>query len=699
MKLPLNPLEISKYVNELVRPPEYIPEVVTDPTTKEVISHNYKVSVSQFKQQILPNEFPKTTVWGYGGTVIDRLSNTRISKFRNAPGATFEAVRGIPINVQWVNNLKGPNLLPVDPTLHWADPNNLGMVEPDSVPTFPPGLSKAQTPVPIVTHLHGGEDCSIFDGHPDAWFTAGEKKIGSEFVTSLYHYPNAQEPTTLWYHDHALGITRLNVLMGLAGFYIIRDPENPFNNWECNLPDREHEIPIVIQDRSFNQDGSFNFPNIGINPDVHPYWQPEFFGDTIIVNGKAWPNLDVDRCQYRLRLLNGSNARFYQLKFSNNMTFTQIGSDGGYLPKPVALHSLLIAPAERADILVDFSSLEPGTRLILENHANAPFPGGDAPDPDTVGSIMSFTVSNSCPVKSSILPKKLNSIPNFIPNVPKKTLTLFEVEGENGPLEVLLNGQKWSSPISELPLVGSTEKWEIVNLTQDTHPIHLHLVQFLISSRQAFRDEDYMENWIELNGEPPLNHPTEVLPVNSYLEGSPYPPDSNEAGWKDTIRANPGEVTTLLIRFAPQNTNPNLARPGVNLFPFDPSSGPGYVWHCHILDHEDNEMMRPYKIISKDDTTETPYERNTIPTNIKELLILLADDEGENDIDIVLKSNCPGNCFIQNANIIAVFDTTLVIRGSECTLRYIDIRCICTVSFKCSFLLDKLFEVHNTKYK
>ncbi|MGV8983797.1 multicopper oxidase family protein [Clostridium sp.] len=595
MVVPLNPVLIPKYVDQLVIPPKYVPTIIKNPTTGEIISHNYIIYMSQFNQQILPSSFPMTTVWGYGGTVFSRLTGILIHKFQHAPGPTFEAVRGIPINVQWINNLTCPNLLPVDPTLHWADPNGLGMVAPNTVPPFPPGLPKAQLPVPLVPHLHGGEIHSIFDGYPDAWFTAGEKKKGPEFVTSLYQYPNMQEPATLWYHDHALGITRLNVLMGLAGFYIIREPKNPLNH--C-LPDEKHEIPIVIQDRSFNTDGSFDFPSEGINPDIHPYWQPEFFGNTITVNGKTWPNLNVKRCQYRLRVLNGSNARFYELKFSNNMTFIQIGSDGGYLSKPVTLTSLLLAPAERADILVNFSSLPPMTKLILENHANAPFPNGDSPDPNTTLSIMQFTVECSPSLKPLLLPKKLNRIPKLIPNMPTRTLTLFEVMGDNGPLEVLLDGQKWSATISELPLVGSTEKWEIVNLTGDTHPIHLHLVQFLISSRQPFRDDDYMQNWIELNGEPPLNHPTEVLPISSYLEGSPIPPSPSESGWKDTIRANPGEVTTILIRFAPQDANPDLAKPGTNLFPFNPSSGPGYVWHCHILDHEDNEMMRPYKVTS-----------------------------------------------------------------------------------------------------
>jgi len=594
MSNPLEPKKIPKFISQLAIPPVYTPKIIMNPKTGEIISHNYVVIMSQFKQQILPPGFCSTTVWGYGGTVT--LACEQIHNYRSAPGPTFEAIRGVPINIQWINDLTCQNPFPVDPTLHWADPNGLGMIKPDTVPTFPPGLPNAQMPVPLVPHLHGGENHSIFDGHPNAWFTAGEEKKGAEFVTSLYHYNNMQEPTTLWYHDHALGITRLNVLMGLAGFYIIRDPKNSLEHYKFNLPNKKHEIPIVIQDRSFNTDGTFDFPSKGINPDIHPYWQPEFFGNTITVNGKTWPNLNVERCQYRLRLLNGSSARFYELKFSNNMQFTQIGSDGGFLSEPVTLTSLLLAPAERADILVDFSALPPMTKLILENHANAPFPDGIVPDPNTVGSIFRFTVICSYPIKPPILPKKLNTIPKLIPNALKRTLTLFEVMGDNGPLEVLLDGQKWSSPISEHPLVGSTEKWEIVNLTEDNHPIHLHLIQFLISSRQVFRKKDYMKKWIELNGEPPLDHPTKVLPVCQYLEKLTISPDPNEAGWKDTIRANPGEVTTILVRFAPQNADPDLTKPGMNLFPFNPSSGPGYVWHCHITDHEDNEMMRPYKV-------------------------------------------------------------------------------------------------------
>lgn len=597
MKTPLNPELIPRFANELTIPPVYKPQKLKNPKTGEIIGHSYVVTIINFEQQVLPMGFPKTEVWGYEGTVIDEASGKTIENFRNSPGATFEATRGIPVNVQWVNNLKINHTLPVDPTLHWADPNNLGMVMPEEVPPFPPGLPLAQKPVPIVTHLHGGEVNSTFDGNPEAWFTFEEKEKGPEFVTSLTQYPNAQQPTTLWYHDHGLGITRLNVLMGLAGFYIIRDRSNPLDHPGKILPKKQYEIPLVIQDRDFNTDGSFNFPAVGDNPDIHPYWQPEFFGEVIMVNGKVWPNLNVERQQYRFRVLNGSNARFYNLSFSNDMEFTQIGSDGGYLAEPVKLNSVLIAPAERVDILVDFSGFVGGTKLVLENSANAPFPDGDGPDPEGSGTIMRFTVIDSECKKPKDLPKKLNRIPDLEANVPKRTLVLYEVEGEEGPIEVLLNGQKWSAPISEQPRVGTTGIWEFVNLTMDTHPIHLHLVQFLLKNRQCFRTEDYLNDWIKVNGEPPLEHRTRVISVNKYLEGDAISPDTNETGWKDTIRVNPHEVTRILVRFAPQDAVD--VEPGENLYPFNPESGPGYVWHCHILDHEDNEMMRPFKVITK----------------------------------------------------------------------------------------------------
>jgi len=612
----LDPKMIPKFVNQLPVPPKWNATVVRNATTGEVIRHEYVINVTEFYQQILPTKdakgkptlFPMTKVWGYEGFYINATGH-RVP-FRHSPSGTFEATRGIPIKVKWVNNLVNAtgqplyHLFPVDPTLHWADPNNMNMPMPPFTP-YPPGYQQAQTPVPIVTHLHGGEVPSSFDGGPEQWW-ASNGMNGTDYRTyeptdpnaAVYYYPNEQLPTTLWYHDHALGITRINVMSGLAGFYLLRDPADPIAPF---LPSGQYEVPIAIQDRSFNLDGSFWYPPVGLDTNAHPYWQPEFFGNTIMVNGKVWPNLNVEPRQYRFRLLDGSNARFYSLQFVDRVTkvvlpFTQIGSDGGYLAAPVPLTSLTIAPGERADILVDFSGLPAGTKILLKNNAKAPFPKGAPPDIH-LSQIMQFTVTGT-PTPPTPLPTPWPvNIPALTPNAPAKQLTLIEVMGPLGPTEILLDGQKWHAPATELFQVGSTVDWVVVNPTADTHPIHLHLVQFQLVSRQAFDVNGYMMAWMAANGMPPLNQPTINVPLAPYLKGPVFPAPPNEMGWKDTIQMNPGEVTIIRVRYAPQDaptTGPGTPTPGVNQYPFDPADplGPGYVWHCHILEHEDNEMMR-----------------------------------------------------------------------------------------------------------
>ena len=596
----LDPLSIPKYVNQLPGPPPvYVPTVVED-GHGNVVSHDYTVTVTAFDQQILPAGFPRTPVWGYGGEAQDAIAGESLGPISNSPGPSFEAVRGIPINVKWVNDIDTAHMFAVDPTLHWADPNNL-MMENDqpgqSYDPYPPGYPLAQAPVPLVTHLHGGEVESSFDGGPLAWWTY-DGVHGPNYRTAaptdpnaaVYHYPNEQMATTLWYHDHALGITRINVMSGLAGFYLLRDPNDAIAPL---LPSGKYEIPLAIQDRTFNADGSFFFPSVGVNPDVHPYWQPEFFGNTIMVNGLVWPNLNVDRGVYRFRLLDGSNARFYDLFLSNGMPFTVIGSDGGYLRSAVTAPRIRIAPGERVDILVDFSSLAPGTKVRLLNTAKAPFPTGSAADPRTVGQIMQFTVGDAAGAAMPALPPILNPTLDPFPSLPSPTtsriLVLFEKEGALGSVEVLLNGQNWDAPVSETPTVGSTEDWIVVDLTNDAHPIHLHLVQFQLVSRQKIAADRYLSAWLAANGEPPFMFtPTEVS-LAGYLRGTAKGPTPLEQAWKDTIQMFPGEVTVIRVRFAPQEGGS---------YPFDATQGPGYVWHCHILDHEDNEMMRPYQVTS-----------------------------------------------------------------------------------------------------
>ncbi|MFW9767942.1 MAG: multicopper oxidase family protein [Candidatus Thorarchaeota archaeon] len=603
----LDPTTIPKFVNQLNGPPPVYETTDVLDSSGNLVKQTAIVDMTEFYQQVLPLPFPQTPVWGYGGLAHDALTGNFLGYVHNQPGPTFEAIRGIPIEVEYQNKIVSPHMFPVDPTLHWANPNNvpMGTYVPPFTP-YPPGYTEAQSPVPLVPHLHGGEVQSTSDGHPEAWFTASGIH-GPEYNTesptadssAIFNYPNAQPATTLWYHDHALGITRINVMSGLAGFYLLRDPNDAIAPL---LPAGKYEMPLVLQDRTFNADGSFWFPEVGVDPNVHPYWQPEFFGNVIMVNGLAWPNMNVDQGQYRFRLLDGSNARFYTLKFwvpslDLFLPFTQIGSDGGYLQTAAALTELTIAPGERADVLVDFSGLPTGTKVILKNTAKTPFPKGTPADPKTVGQCMQFTVGPSPGPAPAVLPPLLNpTLSGVYPTLPltnlQRTLALFEVMGPLGPLMVTLNGQLWSGVITETPTLGTTEEWVIVNPTADAHPIHLHLTQFQVISRQNMQTAKYAADWMALNGMPPLPEdavPTEI-PIGPYLNGQPYAPPLNEQGWKDTIQVYPGQVTIIRVRFAPIDGSP--------AYPFDATSGPGYVWHCHILDHEDNEMMRPYIVIN-----------------------------------------------------------------------------------------------------
>ncbi len=644
----LDPTTIPKYVNQLVAAiPVYEPTNVTD-GAGNVIRQDYDINMTYFREQILPLGTPlvgspdgMTMVWGYQGKVR-LLDGTILPSFANSPSATFGATVGIPMNVTWRNNIDVPQFLPVDPTIHWADPTNptpgtmrMWDVFPATYPgTFRNSMTgdtlNAQTPVPLVTHVHGLEVQSFYDGGPDEWFTYnGIHGPGYSTNSSLadtpeneavYYYPNEQQPTTLWYHDHALGMTRLNVMSGLAGYYLLRDAPatttittptaTNFDQYLTqHFPYGVSEIPLAIQDRSFYANGELWFPTVGINPTIHPYWMPEFFGNTIMVNGKVWPNLDVTQGWYRFRVLDGSNARFYTISLKDQTTglklpFTVIGTEGGYLQRAVTLNSITIAPGERYDILVDFSGIAIGTKILVENKAKAPFPAGVQPDPQTTGQIMQFTVkatSANPGAAASVLPAALNpTLPLGIfptlaapPATQQRMRTLFEVMGPAGPLMVTINGQLWDGVLTETPKNGTTEDWIIINLTGDTHPIHTHLATFQLVSRQSIKASKYMTDWLALNaagGMPPFPEayvPNSLNPT-AYLQGKATPALPTEMGWKDTVQMNPGEITTIRIRWTSQDGS---------AYPFDPSQGPGYVWHCHIVDHEDNEMMRPYKVL------------------------------------------------------------------------------------------------------
>jgi len=290
------------------------------------------------------------------------------------------------------------------------------------------------------------------------------------------------------------------------------------------------------------------------------------------------------------------------------------------------VNKLLLAPGERADVIVDFAKVKPGTKLIMTNNARAPFPQGAAPDPQTVGQIMQFRVGfptggpDTSYDPATALPGSLRptnpivvldpAVTTILPDEVRQ-LTLNEVMGPGGPLEALLNNSKWGAAISENPQVGSTEVWEISNLTGDAHPIHLHLVQFQLLSRQRFSSK-YLKAYDAVfaggvynpAAGPPLAYDIPNADgavggnpaIGPFLQGKAMPPAPNEMGWKDTVIMYPGEVTRIVVRWAPQDVAAGGVGAGDNAFAFDPTAGPGYVWHCHILDHEDNEMMRPYTV-------------------------------------------------------------------------------------------------------
>jgi FtsP/CotA-like multicopper oxidase with cupredoxin domain len=648
----LNPLSIPKWVNQLTGPPPvFVPTNVTD-SSGNVIRQDYVVNITQFYQQILPTVdingnptgFGETKVWGYGGFAEDPVTGENLGYIESTPGPTFEAIRGIPTQVEWVNDLVDasgkplPEMFPVDPTLMWANPNGINMTAAQIqaseglAPPFPPGYNgfsytlpngqianpdqwNAQSPVAVVTHLHGGEDPSVDDGGPDAWYTpngihgpAYNTAVPTEGNAAVYIYPDTQEPTTLWYHDHALGVTRLHIYAGLAGLYIIKDPSDPI---APELPSGQFDMPLVIQDRSFYANGSLYYSTEGDNPQVSPYSTNSFLGNTIMVNGKVWPNMNVKQGEYYFRILDGSNDRYYNLSFSNGMSFTQIASDGGYLKAQAPLTSLLIGPAERAGILVDFSNLPAGTKVILQNTA---LTEQTAIEKQTVGQIMQFTVTGEEGYVSKTLPSNLNpTLEGAWPTLPNpsktRIFTLTETSGTNGSMPMFLDGQTWSAPISEKIVVGTTEDWIFVNPTDFAHQMHLHLVQFQIVQRQAFNTTAYMAAWTTLNGQPPLDHPTKNVPsLTPFLIGPPIPPAPNEQGWKDTVQAYPGEVTVIRVRFAQQDGTQ---------YPFDATAGPGYVWHCHLLEHEDNDMMRPFVLVKAS-------QSNTLEVIIFVAIILIA---------------------------------------------------------------------------
>jgi spore coat protein A, manganese oxidase len=494
----LNPNLLTRFVDRLPIPSK-ARSIGTrpDPVTRGHLVPFYRVEMIEFESK-LHRDLKPTRQWGYGGSV---------------PGPTFETRSGQGLLVEWVNRLPRRHFLPVDHHLHGAE---------TSVPE-----------VRTVVHLHGAKAAPENDGYPETWFVAGE--------SSLYHYPNQQDPAMLWYHDHAMGITRLNIFAGLLGGFIVRDSIEQ----ALNLPRGGYEIPLIMYDRILSQSGQLQYPSSGIPGKP---WVPELNGSVFVINGKIFPYLEVEPRKYRFRLLNAANFRFFDLSLSNRQPFHQIGTDLGLLPAPVELKSLSLFPAERADLVIDFSNLA-GQSVELK-HVTTP--------------ILQFRVSREPVNDSTNLPVKLRAITQLRESEAVRTRTLRLVESDDpagNSMVMLLDGKRFHEPISENPTIDTSEIWELVNLTGDTHPIHLHLARFQILDRRPFDRFAY-----NLSG-------------TSTYRGPAVPAADNEAGWKDTVRTEPDTVTRIIVRFEGFTGR--------------------YVWHCHLLEHEDNEMMRPYEVIEK----------------------------------------------------------------------------------------------------
>jgi len=515
------PGSLERYIDPLPLPKRMMPQSVGGNSDK------YRIRMLEFSQQ-LHSQLPPSKLWGYEGQY---------------PGPTIEALRGRPIAIEWENLLPAQHIFEIDSRIHGA---------------IPPAPA-----VRTVPHVHGARTGSESDGLPEKWFTPGQ--------SARFYYPNSQQPATLWYHDQAEGIARLNVYAGLAGFLLLRDADEQ----AMDLPSGDFEIPLLLQDRTLDNQGQLVYSATFDDGQKAPprWWGPELYGDLPVVNGAIYPHLQVEPRRYRLRLLNGSNARFFSLFFNLAkdpwdipalMRFHQIGGDGGLLSAPAALNKLLLAPGERADVIVDFSGLEDRI-ATLSNDAPAPYPDWERINPihSALNALMQFrvTLPLSRPRSSFSLPPP-RPLQELIASasIPTRDFLLSEAMDSHGrSLGERIDGKAYSDPVTESVKLGSTEKWRFFNATKYAHPMHLHAAQYRIVERQGF-DQAALRNGIKK------------------FAGAPRQPAPNETGWKDTAIVEPGVALTILVRF-------------------DSPVG-RYAFHSQLLEHADKEMMRPFEIVT-----------------------------------------------------------------------------------------------------
>jgi spore coat protein A, manganese oxidase len=522
---------LTKYIQPVPLPGAGI--VVAAPSG----TNQYSFTQKQIARQLHPH-LPPTPLFAYD-------DGSGLGGQAGSFGMAVVAQSGTPLDVSYTNNLPltYPDWIPVDTR-----------------------LTPLGNQVRAMTHLHGAFVAGNSDGNPA--ITPNGFGLGD---TQTVYYPNEQPATLLWFHDHALGATRLNVFSGLAAAYILRDEfdtgtePNPIG-----IPGGAYEIPLVIQDRQFNPDGTFLYPTSDIEGVT---WIGEYFGDVMLVNGKVWPFLNVEPRMYRFRILNGCNARILNLDIGGP-TFWQIGAEGGMWDIPVPVKNLVMGPAERADVLVDFSKF-PGARLVMKNHRPHSPVSNPAPQlPQVMQIRVGTTVTQPGPSSiPSSLPGRAANLSN---PVATRYITLNEIDVDEPTWFLNLNGLHFEDPITETPKVGTVEDWIYINVTGDTHPMHTHLITFQVIGRTPFDAQAYGEAYEGAHGVPGGIDPT------PFATGPMEPPDPTERGFKDTVKANPGQFTTIRAKFD---------------LPTGVTAPQSYVHHCHIVEHEDNDMMRPFTVM------------------------------------------------------------------------------------------------------
>ena len=581
-----------------------LPKVIKiDPTQSELKIHLQAAQI-QIHQKV-----PLTDCWTYEGSF---------------PGPTIEVDRDQSVQVQWQNQIEGKLPFTVVTTDTDLSQNTAGWSRPQNgIETDKEQHQVEDLTAWTIVHLHGGHTQPDSDGWSENAVLTGQ----TQFAT----YSNQQRSSMIWYHDHAMDITRYNVFSGLAGMWIIRDPEEA----NLNLPSGDAEIPLMIRDCNLDTDEQGNLTGRLLHKTETN--TPEFFGPYTLVNGTIWPYHPVAAKHYRLRLVNASNARTYCLKLVDDgdrdvtHLVKQIGTDGGLLAAPVDLpNGLIISPAERADLIVDFSQHQ-GQQLRLVNIAIAPFQNAfielaDIGTSKAVDSrlphpeVMAFQVENAAVVDTFTLPTQLSDFHRWehpqpgkpvetggfpaehehrsialVESKETKMLNLLEMLEVN-PLDAMelnrhetiielredqtdpdrptyyrVGAKNFRDTINFDAKLGGYEIWKILNLTGDTHPFHVHLVQCQILSRRRYDINGAEIDWVQ--GTP--NKPVRML-LDAHNQQITAPIDPNEQGWKDTVRVNPGELLSIAMQFTDYTGR--------------------YLYHCHVIEHEDNQMMRPFTI-------------------------------------------------------------------------------------------------------